>query len=726
MKSATTLTELAGCGRVSTPVVEEDASEPAAAATRELAWVVQEVDVLRSALGRLSIALDDDGSPHVAYYATTPGETGYEIWYAYLHEDGVWQTESVGDTVGVAHGSLALDGSGRPHVAYVAENPITKAQELVHVTRTDGVWSAPEAVVTNPAAPLSTLVDASDATHIGYNTQTSGLMDAFRLAAGGWSLTLVASEAQSGILALDPLGRPHALYANAHFVSPYPSFALTYAFPDGIGGWVSETVDGTSNSGHSASLAFDGDGRAHVGYVTPAGQLRYASRGSDGWTAPQYVVAVEPSKPRPPSIAVDGDGNPHIAFIGLDDASRNVLGYASYVDGWTVGTVGGVTAGNSDAVALALDASGHPHIAFFDGEHLTYATLAEPASSYVVTNGLDAGEGSLRQMVLDAPAGATITFASDVSVVTLTSGSLELTKDVTIAGHEGGTVTIRGGEGFAYTVVRVPIAGVDVVLRNLTITGGQADGTYAFGGGIRVDWINGWSTPQSEPPSLHLERCTVSGNTAGEGGGLSVEGNLTIDASTVSGNTAEATGGGIEYAGTDLDETWTYTASATIRNSTLSGNVARQGGAALYNLSGDVTVLFTTITGNAAANAGQGGGIYSSEDAATRTRMKGSIAVGNTNAYDLPDDVSGGGTNLHYESLGYNLIGAGSVRVDFDVQFRMPGDLTGVADAGLGTLATNGGPTLTHALPATTLAIGRVPPEACVDPTSAIVGSDQR
>ena len=143
---AALLVLLAGCGRVSTPVVKEDASEPAAVATHELAWVVQEVDVLRSALGRLSIALDDDGSPHVAYYATTPGETGYEIWYAYLHEDGVWRTESVGDTVGVAHGSLALDGSGRPHVAYVAENPSATAQELVHVTRTDGVWSAPEVV----------------------------------------------------------------------------------------------------------------------------------------------------------------------------------------------------------------------------------------------------------------------------------------------------------------------------------------------------------------------------------------------------------------------------------------------------------------------------------------------------------------------------------------------------------------------------------------------------
>ncbi len=725
---------LPGCGRVTTSVEQRDALLPTEVATQALSWNIETLDVSGMPYGPVAMASGSDGTHHIAFYENVDDVLRYV--------SGQSASWSDAETVGSAHDtvldsgsvSMVLGSDDVPRIGYYAPGGA-----LAYATRADGAWPVTADVVSPYATYISLAVDVDGTTHVVF-TDSSGLHHAEQTS-DGWSVsTVLANPASgnvgSGAVALDGEGHPQVAVMWTEYVFPTLWAKLGYAEAaydaDGRITWSPVTVVAAYASAASAgvtALALDGSDHPHVAYRSGSGHLTYVTHDGSAWGAPELVDAADSYHP---SIALDGSGDPHVAYLVRPaGASTETMHYGVRGDnGWSTETVD--EAGDAGAPSLAVDAFDRPHIAYIldtgTANTLRYATVADPVAGYVVSNGNDAGEGSLRQMVLDAPAGATITFASDVSVVTLTSGSLELTKDVTIAGPEAGTVTIRGGEGFAYTVVRVPVAGVDVVFRNLTITGGQADGTYAYGGGIRVDWPGAWTLPQTEPPSLRLERCTVSGNTAHVGGGLYVEGNLTIDASTVSGNYAGSMGGGIEYTGTDLDETWTYTAAATIRNSTFSGNIAESGGAALNNYSGEVTLLFTTITGNRATKTSDGGGIYASEDAATRTRLKGSIVVGNTSWWmgELADDISGGGTNLHYESLGYNLIGAGSGRVDFDVQFRMPGDLTGVTDGGLGALADNGGPTLTHALAATSLAIGRVPSAACTDLAGTDLGSDQR
>lgn len=724
MLLAALLILLAGCGRVSTPIVEDGGSEPAVVATQELSWVVEEVDALREVSGHLSIALDGSASPHIAYYADKPGEFGYGVRYAFVDEDGVWQTEPVGDAVNYAQVSMALDSSGRPHVVYIAENPDTAVQELVHVARTSAGWSVPEVIATYPAGPLSMMLDASDTPHVGF-TAGSDLKYAVRNAAGDWSLATVASAAQQGYLALDSLGQPHAVYADAAYVSsPGPSFALTYAYPAGSGAWVSETVDSDLQTGFFASLAFDGNDHPHVGYITSAGALRFASRGSDGWSTPQDIQDAPKGLP---SIAVDGSGNPRIAFIGWDDANQYVLKYASYADGWSVETVVGVfgTTMGDMAVSLTLDAGDRPHIAYVDAtDLLAYAALAEPTGSYVVTNGNDAGEGSLRQMLLDAPAGTTITFAPEVTAVNLTSGSLVLDKDVTIAGPEDGTVTIRG-DGATFRVIYIGTAGVQVTLRNLTITDGYVNGSS--GGGIAVEAWD-WDLGTVPSPSLRLERCSVVGNYASQGGGgLSIMGDLFMDATTVSGNVTGAYGwgGGLVHYGTDLSQSVAYPSAATIVNSTISGNTAYKGGA-IDNEYGSLRILFSTITGNTATSA-TAGGILSWNDSGTRTTLKGTIVVGNT-ASGAADDVHALDTTNRFDSRGYNVIGVGTGEVDFTQEFTATGDLTGVAvaDAGLLALGDYGGPTQTHALTSGSVAANHVPTADCTDLAGATLPTDQR
>jgi len=98
---------------------------------------------------------------------------------------------------------------------------------------------------------------------------------------------------------------------------------------------------------------------------------------------------------------------------------------------------------------------------------------------------------------------------------------------------------------------------------------------------------------------------TISGNTAEQGGGISIlwshksDASITIVGSTISGNTALNLGGGIsnEAAMSDVP-------IMTIRDSTISDNTAVQGtGGGLYN-SCSAAITGTTISGNSATWGG--------------------------------------------------------------------------------------------------------------------------
>ncbi|MGB7250187.1 MAG: filamentous hemagglutinin N-terminal domain-containing protein, partial [Phormidesmis sp.] len=194
------------------------------------------------------------------------------------------------------------------------------------------------------------------------------------------------------------------------------------------------------------------------------------------------------------------------------------------------------------------------------------------------------------------------------------------------------------------------------------------------GGGIRLDGAGASS----------IVNTTLSGNRAGaQGGGISLTNGhtLTIERSTLSGNTA-ASGGGISIDGS---------AGTIINNSTLSGNTASSGnGGALFISSGTTAALTNaTVTNNSAQQ--EGGGIAN--------LVSGNLVLGSSivagNAAPTGDDISGvitsAGNNLvqrQAESVGYSL-----------------SDLPDGTDPALLPLADNGGPTLTHALRASSPAI---------------------
>ncbi|MFN6472326.1 MAG: beta strand repeat-containing protein [Nostoc sp. SerVER01] len=299
-------------------------------------------------------------------------------------------------------------------------------------------------------------------------------------------------------------------------------------------------------------------------------------------------------------------------------------------------------------------------------------------ANIVVTNTNDSGEGSLRQAILDANASAgadTISFTGSVftdatpDTITLTSGQLTITDDVTIEGTGANQLTVSGNN--ASRVFNISNGGTDATIDALTIANGNADN----GAGILV---NGGS-------SLVLTDSTVSNNNANGGFGGAGIGNLgggtaTVINSTISGNTSTVFGGGIASQGT-----------LNVTNSTISGNSSGQFGGGLI-LGGVVTLTGNTITNNSAAN---GGGLIVFFGTTT---AQNTIIAGN-NGNDISGTVTGNGNNL----IG-SLSGAGgTIGTGSDITFASAG-ITNINQV-IGSLADNGGPTQTHALVAGSAAI---------------------
>jgi hypothetical protein len=243
-------------------------------------------------------------------------------------------------------------------------------------------------------------------------------------------------------------------------------------------------------------------------------------------------------------------------------------------------------------------------------------------STFAVTSADDNAneKGTLRYAVAQAVNGDTIliTPALHGSPIVLTQGELLLNQSVTIKAVGNAPETISGGG--ASRVFEVT-ANANVTLSDLVITGGNgvannsnSTGFDGDGGGI------------SNFGTLTLTDCTLSGNSAFVGGGISNGGlnnasletsaKLTLNNCTLGGNTAEIVGGGIVNH-----------ANLTVSGSTLSNNAATDDGGGIFNVfTGTITITASILSDNSAAN---GGGLENHGAATiTSTLLSGNQATG--------------------------------------------------------------------------------------------------
>jgi hypothetical protein len=252
---------------------------------------------------------------------------------------------------------------------------------------------------------------------------------------------------------------------------------------------------------------------------------------------------------------------------------------------------------------LTVDQRGLPRLV----GGVTDIGAVEVQTANLVTVTADAGPGSLRQVVQDAPAGAAITFDPplDGSTITLTS-PIVLTKNLTLDAAAREELAVAGGDAVQLLIVN---AGVSATMVGLELR----DGVCASGGAIRnsgqlalVDcavsschaW-NGGALSNAAGAVLTLTDCELAGNVASDdGGGLHNQGTATLTRVAVTGNVAGEDGGsgGAVYS----------TGSLSVTDSVVTGNDAQTAGG--IRSSGTVTLTRVSVTGNRAWD-GSGGGI---------------------------------------------------------------------------------------------------------------------
>lgn len=300
-----------------------------------------------------------------------------------------------------------------------------------------------------------------------------------------------------------------------------------------------------------------------------------------------------------------------------------------------------------------------------------------PSSTLVVTKTADTnniclpGDCSLREAIAAANTNAdtnTITFdipGAGPHTIQLTSALNNLAENVNLNGPADESVTVRGeGADNPYRIFVIN-SGKTVTISNLNITNGLATGASPdnCGGGI----FNNHGTLTVGGSAIYLNNADSGAGICNFGqGGPSAT--LTVFNSTLSGNVATGQGGGIYNDGYNSGS-----ASLTVVNSTLSENRGPAGGGAVLNTTdnfGSAIVLVRNSIFQSLAVPGIEENIKTS----------GGGALVTSQGHNLSDDKAGDGPET---GPGGYLNATGDIRN---------------TNPRLGSLADNGGPTLTHEL----------------------------
>ncbi|MEX1245345.1 MAG: choice-of-anchor Q domain-containing protein [Thermoanaerobaculia bacterium] len=382
-------------------------------------------------------------------------------------------------------------------------------------------------------------------------------------------------------------------------------------------------------------------------------------------------------------------------------------------------------------------------------------TVVVPAGTYTLTIP-GASENAAATGDLDVSDALTISGAGSGST-TINGGGLDRVLDASLTSLPVAIsgVTLTGGSlGAAETGGGINHSSGAITVTDAVIAGNSA----GFGGGI-----------DNSSGTMTLTNVTISGNTAGRGGGVrnssadmtftnvaiamntasssggggisNSSGDLTLVTSSITGNTSSGPGGGIETstgvfvitdssianntasgATADGGAIFTSSTNVTISGSTFSGNSAGDDGGVFFNSSGTWTITNSTFSGN---SAGDQGGAFSFEGGTwTVTNVtlsgnsaseggglflgSGTVTLRNTILANAPSENC-------FQSFGTLSSSGNNLSNDTTCAFALTasGDLNNT-DPMLGPLASNGGPTQTHALlggsPAIDAAGGCPPP----------------
>jgi hypothetical protein len=347
----------------------------------ESTWTIQTVS--KGANGTaVSIVLDSDGNPHIAYSEYTNGSyrsltvnLTYAVW-----NDSAWTVQTLGSQVYSTRSSLALDSFDNPHICYLYKPPVgTSYLMYTHCIGSNWTTQTIDEVVEESTCSLA--LDSNNNPHISYS-KGNNLMYATWIDSS-WSIQTLDSTASiffyDSTVNLDSKDYPHIIYGDAVQVGGGNSVTLAdvkYAEWDGSS-WSIQIVFSNVNS--FGNIALDSNWYPHFTYIVGS-SLRYASWDGSTWNT--QTVDSNPLVSSYPSgscfLALDNRNNPHISYYRYNSgASTNPdsdvgLIYA-YQSGsaWNIQTVD--NSGTYFGVGpITLDSDGNPHI-IYQSEHLGQA-----------------------------------------------------------------------------------------------------------------------------------------------------------------------------------------------------------------------------------------------------------------------------------------------------------------------------------------------------------------
>jgi hypothetical protein len=375
-----------------------------------------------------------------------------------------------------------------------------------------------------------------------------------------------------------------------------------------------------------------------------------------------------------------------------------------------------VTITYTEPVAYTVDRSDDPDLSITPTAGNCTAAANDCSLRGAIT-AANSSSGAADTIVFDLDSPATITLASSLGQL---PSITDAPPGLTIDGGDAEITVSGGGEVRVFAVGN----GAELALENLTVSGGFAagedpidergGGAANFGGTLTISnstfsgnsaggTSSGGGVYTTDGGTVNVTDSTFSGNSAVFGGGIyNQNSSTTVTNSTFSDNSAAFGGGG---GGINNDNRSTL----TVTNSTFSGNSGGAGGGIAND--GAVTVNNSTFSSNSAFN---GGGIGNF----------GTLTVNNsTFSGNSADDVGGGIANLSGTATLKNTIVAkannstggdcgGTVPITDDgynlssddtcdfsqANNSQSGTVEEPLDPKLGSLADNGGPTLTHAL----------------------------
>ncbi len=227
------------------------------------------------------------------------------------------------------------------------------------------------------------------------------------------------------------------------------------------------------------------------------------------------------------------------------------------------------------------------------------------SATFTVTNTNDSGAGSLRQAIADAKPGDVVKFDASLAnqTITLSSGQLEVNKNLTIDGQDAPNLTISGDNKYRVLEVKQDAKSnpTSFTLRHLTITNGRTfeGAEEGAGAGIKTASLT----------TLLVENSQFKNNVAGGAGGGGIfagfQGNTTVIKSKFDKN--DGTPGNEERGGGAIATK--SGGSLTVKNSEFTNNKGINGGA-INHLLGELRVTNSKFINNEATAESSKSGIY--------------------------------------------------------------------------------------------------------------------